>query len=165
MSEHEEIQSNTSESGLTEEATLFDVGTESSVEEKNTNINPQSDGFSRIPDRTYFRIGDVAEITGIKAYVLRFWETEFSILQPTKNSSGQRVYEKRDVESVILIKRLLYKERYSIEGAKNRIKEMRREKKLSYEKSLRGALTEEKFRVLESIRSDLCKLIDDCEEE
>ena len=144
-------------SNFVQEATLFDMGQEGN------GVLSQDSGFERIPDRTYFRIGDVADVTGIKPYVLRFWEKEFSILRPTKNESGQRVYERRDVESVLLIKRLLYKKRYSIEGARNCIKEMRKEKRLRYAKSLRGEITEEKFRVLESIRTDLCKLIDDCE--
>ena len=70
-------------------------------------------------------LGDVAEIAGVQPYVLRFWEKEFDFLAPIKNAAGQRLYRKGDVESVLLIKRLLYLERYSIEGAKKRIKELR----------------------------------------
>jgi DNA-binding transcriptional MerR regulator len=79
-----------------------------------------------IPDRLYFRIGDVAEITGVKPYVLRYWESEFPMISPEKSNTGQRVYRRTDVETVLLIKHLLYKERYSIEGARNRIKELRK---------------------------------------
>lgn len=112
-----------------------------------------------IPDRVYFRIGDVAEITGIKPYVLRFWEKEFDLLKPVKNNSGQRIFRKKDVESVLLIKRLLYRERYSIEGAKKRIKELRKQKKLGTEKRKRGELDETKLEVLANIRSGLNELI------
>jgi DNA-binding transcriptional MerR regulator len=82
--------------------------------------------FSKIPDRLFFRIGDVADLAGVKPHVLRYWETEFPMISPTKSSTGQRVYKRTDVESVLLIKHLLYRERYSIEGARRRIREMRR---------------------------------------
>src|ERR1700733_14833541 len=81
----------------------------------------------KIPDRLYFRIGDVAELIGVKPYVLRYWETEFPMISPQKSDSGQRVYRRADVETVMMIKKLLYQERYSIEGARKRIKELRSE--------------------------------------
>ncbi len=84
----------------------------------------------QIPDRLYFRIGDVADLLGVKPYVLRYWESEFPMINPQKSSSGQRVYRKSDVEAVLLIKHLLYEEKYSIEGAKRRIKELRKEGEL-----------------------------------
>src|SRR6185437_13235953 len=70
----------------------------------------------KIPDRLYFKIGDVAELVGVKAYVLRYWETEFPMIAPEKSNTGQRVYRRADVETVVLIKTLLYEKRYSIEG-------------------------------------------------
>jgi len=73
---------------------------------------------SRFPDKLFYRIGDVSEITGIKPHILRYWEAEFSVLRPRKNDAGQRVYERRDVELVIEIKKLLYEQRYTISGAK-----------------------------------------------
>jgi DNA-binding transcriptional MerR regulator len=73
---------------------------------------------SRLPDKLFYRIGDVSEITGIKPHILRYWEAEFSVLHPRKNDAGQRVYERRDVELVIEIKKLLYEQRYTISGAK-----------------------------------------------
>jgi DNA-binding transcriptional MerR regulator len=82
---------------------------------------------SIIPDRLFFKIGDVAELADVKPYVLRYWETEFPMIAPQKSQAGQRVYRRRDVETVLLIKELLYKERYSIEGARKRIKELRKE--------------------------------------
>lgn len=112
-----------------------------------------------IPDRFFFRIGDVAEISGIKAYVLRFWEKEFDLLQPVKNAAGQRMYRKTDVESVLLIKKLLYLERYSIEGAKKRIKELRKHGELSSAKKTRGELSEEKLGILADIKRDLVDLV------
>ena len=83
-----------------------------------------------IPDRIYFRIGDVAEIVGVKPYVIRFWEGEFPFLAPEKAKSGQRVYRRPQIESLILVKHLLHVERYSIEGAKKKLTELRREGKL-----------------------------------
>jgi len=83
-----------------------------------------------IPDRIYFRIGDVAEIVGVKPYVIRFWEGEFPFLAADKAKSGQRVYRRTHIESLILVKQLLHVERYSIEGAKKKLTELRREGKL-----------------------------------
>src|SRR5271154_7189883 len=70
------------------------------------------------PDKLYFRIGDVARLAGIKPYVLRFWETEFSALGPRKSGTGHRLYRRKDVEMVLEIKRLLYEQRFTIEGAR-----------------------------------------------
>ena len=81
----------------------------------------------QIPDRLYFKIGDVAELLGVKPYVLRYWETEFPMITPQKSNTGQRVYRRSDVETVIMIKTLLYNERYSIEGARKRIRELRKD--------------------------------------
>ena len=71
-----------------------------------------------IPDKLYFRIGDVARICQVPAYVLRFWESEFPQLKPNKSGTGQRLYRKRDVELLLRIKRLLYEEGYTIPGAR-----------------------------------------------
>jgi DNA-binding transcriptional MerR regulator len=89
----------------------------------------------QIPNRMYFRIGDVADLVGVKPYVLRYWESEFTLVTPEKSKTGQRVYKKNDVENLMLIKHLLYKERYSIEGARNRIRELRKEKEIHSFKS------------------------------
>jgi len=75
-----------------------------------------------IPDKLYFRIGDVAELCNLPAYVLRFWETEFSLLKPVKSSTGQRMYRRTDVENVLHIKKLLYEEGYTIAGARQYLK-------------------------------------------
>ena len=71
-----------------------------------------------IPDKLYFRIGEVSRLAGIKPYVLRFWETEFSSLGPKKSGKGHRLYRRKDVELVLEIKRLLYEKRFTIEGAR-----------------------------------------------
>jgi len=76
-----------------------------------------------IPDKLYFRIGEVASLCRLPAYVLRFWETEFPQLKPVKSSTGQRMYRKRDVESVVRIKRLLYDDGFTIAGARLQLRE------------------------------------------
>jgi len=71
-----------------------------------------------IPDKLYFRIGEVARLAGIKPYVLRFWETEFPALDPKKSGTGHRLYRRKELQLVLEIKRLLYEKRYTIEGAR-----------------------------------------------
>jgi len=80
-----------------------------------------------IPDKLYFRIGEVSRLAGIKPYVLRFWETEFSSLGPKKSGKGHRLYRRKDVELVLEIKRLLYEKRYTIEGARKYLDERPRD--------------------------------------
>ncbi len=77
-----------------------------------------------LPEKIYFKIGEVARLTGLKAYVLRYWETEFKAIQPVKSRSGQRLYRKRDVELIVAIRELLYERRYTIEGARKKIREI-----------------------------------------
>lgn len=81
-----------------------------------------SAGAPDLPDKLYFKIGEVAKIVGVKPYVLRYWETEFSMIRPGKTRSKHRLYRRRDVEALLEIKRLLHNERYTIEGAKRRLK-------------------------------------------
>lgn len=76
-----------------------------------------------IPDKLYFRIGEVASLCRLPAYVLRFWETEFPQLKPVKSSTGQRMYRKHDVESVVRIKKLLYEDGFTIAGARTQLRE------------------------------------------
>ena len=75
----------------------------------------------KIPNKFFFRIGEVSKLTGVEPHVLRYWETEFKSLRPKKNKAGQRVYKKKDVLLVLSIKELLYKQKYTIAGAKKRI--------------------------------------------
>lgn len=74
-----------------------------------------------IPDKVYFRIGEVSALTQTKAYVLRYWETEFPSLKPAKTRSGHRLYRRQDVEAVLEIKRLLYEQGFTIEGARKQL--------------------------------------------
>lgn len=79
---------------------------------------------ANIPDKLYFRIGEVSDLVGVKPYVLRYWESEFQDIHPTKSKSGQRLYRRRDVEVLMAIKTLLYEERFTINGARKRLKEV-----------------------------------------
>lgn len=74
-----------------------------------------------IPDKLYFRIGDVSRLAGVKAYVLRYWESEFPAIAPKKSGTGQRLYRRKDVEIILEIKHLLYEKRFTIEGARKAI--------------------------------------------
>jgi DNA-binding transcriptional MerR regulator len=74
-----------------------------------------------IPEKHFFRIGEVSELTQLKSYVLRFWETEFPTLKPVKSATGHRLYRREDVQAVLEIKRLLYDEGYTIEGARKEL--------------------------------------------
>lgn len=78
--------------------------------------------------KLYYSIAEVSQITQLKPYVLRYWETEFSDLRPAKNRAGNRVYRKSDIRLLFLIKRLLYQEKYTIEGARQRIRQMKKNK-------------------------------------
>jgi len=104
------------------------------------------EGGSQLPreplvKKAYYSIGDVCELTGLKAHVLRYWETQFPELQPTKNRAGNRVYRPREVELVLLVKNLLYKERFTIEGARQKLQDMRRAGEIEEER--RDVLTPE----------------------
>lgn len=97
------------------EAAAMKLGKKVSKKTRNTEII--------IPDKLYFRIGEVATLCRLPAYVLRFWETEFPQLKPVKSSTGQRMYRKRDVESVVRIKKLLYEDGFTIAGARVQLRE------------------------------------------
>lgn len=82
-----------------------------------------------IPDKLYFRIGEVSRLTGVKPSVLRFWETEFPQLSPKKSGTNQRLYRRKDIETVLAIKHLLWEKRYTIEGARAALVEMRQQRR------------------------------------
>jgi len=88
---------------------------------KKSSAKPKADEVL-IPDKLYFRIGEVAALCHLPAYVLRFWESEFPQLKPVKSSTGQRMYRRRDVESVLQIKRLLYEQGFTISGARQQLR-------------------------------------------
>lgn len=75
--------------------------------------------------KAYYSIGDVCELTGLKPHVLRYWETQFEVLQPSKNRAGNRVFRPKEIELILLVKHLLYEEKFTVEGARQKLKEMR----------------------------------------
>ena len=109
---------------------------------------------TQIPDKFHFKIGEVSRILGVKPYVLRFWETEFRIT-PAKNPSQHRVYKRQEVETLLEIKRLLYEERFTIEGARVKLKELAKER----QKQLKLDLAENTFRAtLRQVKKDLARI-------
>lgn len=87
-----------------------------------------------VAKKVYYSIGEVCDLSGLKPHVLRYWETQFDVLNPTKNRAGNRVYRQRDVETVLLVKHLLYDEKYTIEGANQKLVDMRRGGELAEER-------------------------------
>jgi DNA-binding transcriptional MerR regulator len=109
---------------------------------------------TRIPDKFHFKIGEVSRILGVKPYVLRFWETEFRIT-PAKNRSQHRVYKRQEVETLLEIKRLLYEERFTIEGARVKLKELSKDR----QKQLKLDLAENPYRAtLRQVKKDLARI-------
>ena len=90
-----------------------------------------------IPDKIYFRIGEVSKIVGVETYTLRYWETEFEHLAKVKKINGQRMYTKKDIENFLEIKDLLYKDKFTIQGAKKYLKTSKKDKILKIKKSLK----------------------------
>lgn len=104
---------------------------------------------AELPDKLYFKVGEVSEIVGVPPYVLRFWETEFARIKPTRTAAGQRLYRKKDVELILSIRHLLYEEKFTIEGARKFLKTRTGAKQ-----------TESLSRVLDEIRTELKKIRD-----
>jgi len=105
----------------------------------------------QIPDKLYFKIGEVASLLKLKTHVLRYWETEFPVLQPIKSRSNQRLYRRKDVETALLIKELLYRQGFTIAGAR---------KKLQSDKQLGLPLpgSQSPLEILEEVKTDLQQL-------
>ncbi|MCP4748427.1 MAG: MerR family transcriptional regulator [Desulfobacteraceae bacterium] len=87
--------------------------------------------FIKLPDKLYFRIGEVSRIAGVPSSVLRFWENEFPLIKPQRTDSGQRLYRKIDVETVLTVKQLLYEKKYTIKGARQFLKKQNTTEKLN----------------------------------
>ena len=104
-----------------------------------SNARKGSPGEVVIPDKLYFRIGEVSRLCRLPSYVLRFWETEFPQLKPTKSSTGQRMYRKPDVENVLRIKQLLYEEGFTIAGARQCLRSEGKKKQTALPFSQPGA--------------------------
>ena len=107
---------------------------------------------AELPDKLYFKIGEVARLVGVKPYVLRYWETEFTILRPGKTRSKHRLYRRKDVETLLEIRRLLYAERYTIEGAKRRLRDVAARAPEEHPAETLAAVRDELL--------DLCRLLD-----
>jgi DNA-binding transcriptional MerR regulator len=88
-----------------------------------------------IAAREYYAISEVCDLVGLKPHVLRYWETQFPVLNPSKNRSGNRVYQRKEIKLILLVKHLLYKEKYTIDGAKQRLAELRKGGELATETS------------------------------
>jgi DNA-binding transcriptional MerR regulator len=110
-----------------------------------------------IPDKQYFKIGEVSRITGVKPHVLRYWESEFAAIRPQKTRTNQRLYRRRDVELLLLIKQLLYQEGFTIAGANKRLRELTHQQQDDGEQLLKALLV-----VREQIEG-IIALIDDDE--
>ena len=95
-----------------------------------------------IPEKTYFRIGEVSKILGVDPYVVRYWESEFSSVKPIRTKSDQRLYRRKDVEELLVIKSLLYADRYTILGAKRQLSKMKGDKTLDNQDRDRELLVE-----------------------
>lgn len=107
--------------------------------------------YNELPDKLYFKIKEVSSITGVPTYVLRFWETEFKKIRPKRTDTGQRLYRKEDIEFIFKIKHLLYIEKFTIQGARQHLASLEKEKK----KNLSTHVIDEIRDELESIRNIL----------
>jgi len=110
--------------------------------------------YPKIPDKLFFKIGEVAETVGVEKHVLRFWEHEFEVLKPGKNRAKQRLYQKKDVELILQIKHLLYSEKYTLAGAKKKL--MKKNKPL--QKSLNFD-PDQFFKLKKKIEKDLTSIL------
>jgi DNA-binding transcriptional MerR regulator len=124
-----------------------------------------------VPNKLYFRIGEVARLAGIKPYVLRFWETEFAGIGPKKSGTGHRLYRRKDVQMVLEIKRLLYQERFTIEGARKFLEgrgkpepakasaKPAKSKTAQRQPEFQAALFGDPFPVLETVKKELADIL------
>ena len=112
----------------------------------------------REPVQEFFSIGEVCSLTDLKPHVLRYWESQFKFLNPAKNRSGNRVYQRREIELIMLVKHLLYSEKYTIDGARQKVDEQRRGGELRA--SARAALSRETVESLEDELTAILRLLD-----
>ena len=117
-------------------------------------------GFNPIAKKEYYSIGEVCDIVGLKPHVLRYWETQFRGLQPVKNRAGNRAYRRREIEMIQLVKTLLYERKYTIEGARQRLEQMKKSGE-ELDAELETARLEDTFANLADDLADLVEYIDD----
>jgi DNA-binding transcriptional MerR regulator len=115
-------------------------------------------GSPEIPDKLYFKIGEVSELLGVEPYVLRYWESEFPQLTPKKSGTGHRLYRRKDVELLLRIKHLLYEKRFTIEGARQTLQAENRAPKLRTSKRVQKELFPED--PLPEIRRELAEILE-----
>ena len=113
-------------------------------------------GFNPIAKKEYYSIGEVCRITGLKPHVLRYWETQFKGLVPVKNRAGNRAYRRREIEMIQLVKELLYEKKYTIEGARRRLEDLKRSAGSKLESELEEAKVKDTF---ETLADDLASLV------
>ena len=111
-----------------------------------------------IPDKLYFRIGEVSDLVGVEAYVLRYWETEFPAVGPKKSGTGHRMYRRKEVELLLKIKHLLYEKKYTIEGARQYLSESKKTKRKPSVRSEQRELFSSD--ALPEIRKELAAILD-----
>ena len=111
--------------------------------------------------KLYYSIGEVSKITELKQYVLRYWETEFKQLNPNKNKAGNRTYRQKDIDTILEIKNLLYKEKFTIEGARKMLLQPSREVNVVAKTEKKITTTGVNTKILEKIRNDLKSILDD----
>ena len=111
--------------------------------------------------KLYYSIGEVSKITDLKQYVLRYWETEFKQLNPNKNKAGNRTYRQKDIDTILEIKNLLYKEKFTIEGARKMLSQPSKEVKVVTKTEKKVITTGVNTKILEKIRNDLKSILDD----
>jgi DNA-binding transcriptional MerR regulator len=105
--------------------------------------------------KEYYSIGEVCDLTGLRSHVLRYWESQFDVLRPVKNRAGNRVFRGKDIEVIMLVKRLLYDEKYTIEGARKKLEDMRSSGELAVE---RQGVIDSDF--LSGMKSDLREILE-----
>ncbi|MDD4998642.1 MAG: MerR family transcriptional regulator [Syntrophales bacterium] len=105
-----------------------------------------------IPDKSYFRIGEVSRLLGVQPYVIRYWETEFKTVKPIRTRSDQRLYRHKDVEELLMIRKLLYEENFTINGARKQLQKLRDEEPGSTGQDRREDLLDEIEKGLRTIR-------------
>ncbi|RMF63215.1 MAG: MerR family transcriptional regulator [Calditrichaeota bacterium] len=106
--------------------------------------------------KLYYSISEVSKMTSLKPYVLRYWETEFSELRPSKNRAGNRIYRNHDIQLIFLIKKLLYEEKYTIEGAKQKLRQLNRKESAQLDLQFRD---EKRQKVVKEIRQGLLDIM------
>ncbi len=115
---------------------------------------------SRDADKRYYRIGEVSRITGVKPYVLRYWESEFRWMSPVKSRSNQRLYRRKDIDTILLIKKLLYEQRFTIAGAKKKLRDLGLAKALDTKPELDAELPMDPRARYKRIRDELQSIRD-----